>query len=323
VKPFPELSEAGQTRRLTALAEVALAEYAITPKRVSLLSRHTNTFFRVDGVDGRRVALRIGPHPAQSHLHVRTEIAWLIRLRRDAGVPVPVPIAAESGAVVIEVTGENVPGRRSCVLFEWIPGRPVGDAAAPLDYVMLGETAAHLHDQASRWKRRHRLRPLVWDRVFYYPDELPVIYDGRFRHLMTKERTAIVKRVERKAAKELRRIHRVVDLMMLHGDLQPSNVHLHAGRMHVLDFEEVMLGAPVQDIAITLWHAKRHRDYPQVLDAFIEGYRTVREWPVEFSGQVNLLMAARSIMVLDYAMRRGVATDALVEATVAEVATVL
>ena len=74
----------------------------------------------------------------------------------------------------------------------------------------------------------------------------------------------------------------------------------YRGRLTVFDFEDVMVAAPVQDIAITLFYNRSHPEYDAIRAAFEEGYRRIREWPVEWDGQIELLMAARTVMFINY-----------------------
>ena len=324
MKPYSELTEEGKLRRLRRLAGEALTEYDVEVKRVRLVALQRNTTFRVDTTDRRSFALRISAPPSRSEVDIATELAWLDALAKDPSISVARPIRNRKRLLTTPVWKEGVPEQRTCVLFEWIPGQPIGARASPVDYGMLGELAALLHEHGGRWKPgRRRLRPLVWDRVFYYPDEPVALYDGRFRRVMTPERIEIVREVEARAATELARLHKEVPLIMLHGGLQPWNVHLHGGRLHVFDFENVMLGAPVQDLAITLFHSRRLENYESLLSAFVDGYRSVREWPVEYEGQVLLLMAARAVMLINYVLRTGYQAEEFVAATVEQMTEVL
>jgi Ser/Thr protein kinase RdoA (MazF antagonist) len=317
VKPYAELTDIGKLRRLRGLADEALTRYDLEVRRIRLIALQRNTTFRVDTTDRRTFALRIGAPPSRSEVDVGTELAWLDALARDPLISAARPIRNRKRLLMTPVWHEGVPEQRTCVLFEWMPGQPIGELASPVDYEMLGELAASLHEHGARWKPgRRRLRPLVWDRVFYYPDEPVVLYDGRFRRVMTPERTEVIKEVEARAAKELTRLHKKVPLIMLHGGLQPWNVHLHGGRLHVRDFENVMLGAPVQDLAITLFHSRPFENYDNLLSSFVDGYRSVREWPVEYEGQVLLLMAARSVMLINYILRMGFESEEFVATSI-------
>ncbi len=317
MKPYAELTDAGKLRRLRGLADEALTHYDLDVKRLRLIALQRNTTFRVDTTDRQAFALRIGAGASRSEVDVATELAWLDALTKDPSISAARPVRNRKRRLMTRVWQDGVPEQRICVLFEWMPGQPIGELASPVDYEMLGELAALLHEHGARWTPgRLRLRPLVWDRVFYYPDDPVGLYDGRFRRVMTPERTEIVREVEARAGKELARLHKKVPLIMLHGGLQPWNVHLHGGRLHVRDFENVMWGAPVQDLAITLFHSRRLDNYDKLLLAFVDGYRSVREWPVEYEGQVLLLMAARSVMLINYVLRMGFEAEEFVATSV-------
>jgi Ser/Thr protein kinase RdoA (MazF antagonist) len=153
------------------------------------------------------------------------------------------------------------------------------------------------------WQQPPGLHPLVWDRVFYYPTEPVILYDEPYRNLMTPERTEVVRAVEGKCASELSRIHRERPVSVLHGDLHPWNVMRQRDRLAVFDFEDLMIGGAVQDIAITLFYNRDHEDYVGLRAAFQHGYVTIRPWPVEYEGQLELLMAARTVMFINYVLR--------------------
>jgi Ser/Thr protein kinase RdoA (MazF antagonist) len=306
VRPFADLSEQGRVRRLHGLARRVLASYPFTVRRLRCIARETNTTFRVDTASGDVFALRVSPPPSDTALDTPSELAWLEALADAEGIDTVGPVPDRNGCLMSTVEHPGVDGPRTCVVFSWLPGRPVGDDAAPDDYRRLGVVAARLHDRAERWTAPAGFSPVVWDRVFYYPTEPVVLYEDRFRSLMTPERTRVVRAVEARAAAELTRLHRERPIMVLHGDLHPWNVHRHRDGLLVFDFEDVMLGAAVQDVAITLFYNRDRPDYRDLRAAFEEGYRSLRRWPVEYEGQLELLMAARTVMFINYVLRMGI-----------------
>ena len=125
--PFYELTERGQARRLRRLAATALQQYALVVSRIRLIAVHTNCLFRIDTVDGAKYALRIctpGEHTLADNL---AEITWLTALQRDTDLHVPTPINNRNGSPITMAEAEGVPEARRCILFEWIPGRPLDD----------------------------------------------------------------------------------------------------------------------------------------------------------------------------------------------------
>jgi Ser/Thr protein kinase RdoA (MazF antagonist) len=303
VRPFTELTEAGKVRRLHGLAREVLARYPFTAARVRCIARDTNTTFRVDTTDGRTFALRVSTPRTDTVVDTATELAWLKALAATDGIDVVRPMPDRRGSLMNVIDHPGVDDTRTCVVFAWLPGRTIGEDARPEDYRQLGELAARLHDQADGWALPAGFAPLVWDRVFYYPTEPVVLYEDRYRSLMTPERTRVVRAIEEKAGAELARVHREAPVFVIHGDLHPWNVHRHRGRLLVFDFEDVMLGAAVQDVAISLFYNREQPQYSDLCSAYEEGYRSLRPWPVEYEGQLELLMAARTVMFINYVLR--------------------
>jgi Ser/Thr protein kinase RdoA (MazF antagonist) len=79
-----------------------------------------------------------------------------------------------------------------------------------------------------------------------------------------------------------------------------------------------MWGAPVQDIAITLSYGRSRPDYGELRQAFREGYERRRTWPVEFDGQLELLMAARRVMFVNYVLRTDPEPEEFIAAAIFE-----
>ncbi len=303
MRSYDDLTEQGKIRRLHLLARQALAEYGIEIQRLRCVARDTNTTFRVDTATGDTFALRVGVRPDDTDVHTESELAWLDALAGEPHIDAVVPHRNRHGDLVTLIDHPGVIAPRKCVLFGWLPGGPIDETASSDDYRLLGELTARLHDHAERWHAPGWLRPLVWDRIFYYPTEPVVLYEPLYRKLMNRRRTEIVREVERRAAAELRRLHRDGRAILLHGDLNPWNVHRYRGRLLVFDFEDMMLGTPVQDVAIALYYIRYRPDYAELMAAYRSGYTTLRPWPVEYEGQLELLMAARRINFINYVLR--------------------
>jgi Ser/Thr protein kinase RdoA (MazF antagonist) len=302
-RPFSDLTDAGRIRRLRRVAWSALSRYPIGVSRLRFVAAHTNVTFRVDTHDGRIFALRVSTTVEDSDVDVASELAWLGSLAREGVVSVVRPWQNLDGELVTVAEAPDVPEERRCVLFSWLPGSVLEDRLSTARYADLGELAAQLHVHGERWRPPRTFRPLVWDRVFHYPNEPVVLFDPRYRRWMTPERSETVREAIETVTPELTRLHRDGRPQVLHGDLQMGNVMVHRGGLTAFDFEDVMLGAPVQDIAITLSYGRARPDYWELRRAFRAGYERRRGWPVEFEGQLELLMAARKVMFLNYVLR--------------------
>jgi Ser/Thr protein kinase RdoA (MazF antagonist) len=144
---------------------------------------------------------------------------------------------------------------------------------------------------------------MAWDHVFYWPEKL-VIFDSKHAASLTPKRMEIVGETERLVAEELRALSSSpVPPQLIHGDLHFWNVHIHRSNIWLFDFEDVMAGYPVQDVAITLFYGRDRDDYPALAESFRRGYETVAAWPARNDRQLHTLMAGRTLTFINYMLR--------------------
>jgi Ser/Thr protein kinase RdoA (MazF antagonist) len=309
MKSFSDLTELGQARRMRRVAERALESYDFDVARLRYVATETNTVFRVDTQDGRAFALRVGALRQDTDVDVATELAWVSALNRDTDLPVVHAHPNRTGDFITLAGHDGVPQERRCVLFGWLRGAVLEDRATPDSYAELGRIAAGLHVHGRQWEAPPGLQPLVWDRIFYYPTEPIVMFDSSHRNVMTPSRARVFRTVMARAEAELTRLQETGPRVWMHGDLNPWNVMVNRGSVTVFDFEDVTVGRPVQDIATTLFYGRDRPDYWELRNGFRRGYEAVLPWPVEYDGQLELLMAARSIMFVNYVIRTGDESD--------------
>lgn len=298
MKPWEQLTEAGQIRRLRPLAIAALREFPIEPLRIRLVGGFTNVIFRVDTADGP-YALRVDLHQDHSDNDVDNELAWLEALRTETDLDVCRFVAARDGRQFVYAEGPRVPGVRRCVAFEWIPGGPLADNLSESGYHQLGNLAAGLHLHGAKFQPPHV--PLTWDRIFYWPEEVDpvVIYKPEMAHHLANGRREILDRAVTAVEQAFSRLN-PQEAQLIHGDLHPWNVHRYRSRLVAFDFEDITRGHRVQDIATTLFYERNHPGYTDLRAAFEAGYRTIAPWPVTYEGELEHFMAARSIMFINY-----------------------
>lgn len=305
MKTFADLSPHGKLRRLRTLALKALENYDVDVQDLRFLTVETNTMFTVHTVDGERFVLRIYSDEETTLLENRAEMFWLNAIARDTDIRVTEPILRSDGESVTIVSVPGVPGDRRCALFRWVPGQMLEQNLQPAYYAALGETMARLHEHAASLNPLPSdIRPKMWDKVFYYPDEPVIFRDPAYRQHFPPERLAIIEDVIVRADTLFAELFADPgELMLIHGDLHYWNVHVHRGQIYVIDFEDVMRGYPVQDVAVTLYYGRHRADYPALRAAYEEGYTRVRAWPATDERQLQTLMAARTVMFINYIAR--------------------
>jgi Ser/Thr protein kinase RdoA (MazF antagonist) len=90
-------------------------------------------------------------------------------------------------------------------------------------------------------------------------------------------------------------------MRILHGDLHQWNVRNARGRLSPIDFEDLMFGWPVQDIATTLYYFPTEQ-YASLRSAFQAGYVRCIPWPERYAGEIASFIAARGIGLVNFVL---------------------
>ena len=269
------------------IAQEALRHYDLVPRRVTRAAHSFNSVFRVTTTSGTH-ALRVG---ARLRIHadgtLEAEGAWLRRLA-EHGMVVPALRTNRDGGVGTDITiGDEAP--RTCAVFGWVAGRSLRARLTAPTAAALGRLAAQLHANAAAWTLTERPDVLVADRVLYW--RLPVRLtapDVPFHDVF---------------ADALGRAQAALDELwrtpphpahLLHGDLTPANVVVaRDGTLVPIDFQDVVWGFDVQDLAISIVALRRAPGGPRLVEAFRDGYATRRPWPAIPPELFDALAAAR------------------------------
>ena len=292
-RAWDELTIAGRRRRLRSVAESALRRYGIIPDRLTLIATDTNTVYKVHGRGGPWM-LRVAHAGAIEHpiTQVRSEMQVLLHLS-DSGIIVPRPVTAGDGSLVQVVETEGVPGARRCVLLEWLPGKIVGERIGSVTAEAYGRLAADLHGALARFTPGTEFEIVSYDNPF--PFEEPIVVWDAPPSVLPKGRRRLFETTRNHVQGVIDRLSSEGGRQVLHGDLHVWNVITDRGSLGAIDFEDIMWGWPVQDIATTLYYVEGADHYPAFLDAFGTGYRARGIWPSH--EDISTFMAARAMSV--------------------------
>jgi Ser/Thr protein kinase RdoA (MazF antagonist) len=243
---FSALSSDERVDRLRRLALRALERYDLTAPSLSLITNDWNCVFHVASGETSCVA-RVNLPGRRTRAEVEGEMAWLATLA-DGPIPVPPPVAARDGSLVVEAEDAGVPEPRMCVLFGWLDGVRLAEGLDADRASALGEATAVLHRQARSFPVPSGMH--VWDSPFPFrePEVLfdvahAAIVDARMRGTFERTRAVTVEAIARLRALEPPR--------MLHADLHEDNALMRPdGSIAILDFDDSMAGWPVQDLSV-------------------------------------------------------------------------
>ena len=300
MQPYRSLTELGQARRLRPLAWQALQQYDLEVARLRLVTNDLNGIFRVDTTHGEKYILRVTlPQGGHTRHHVTAEMDWLRALARDTGLSVPCPLAARDGSLVVEAEASGVPEPRLCAIFSWVPGSDLAEHLTPANMAKLGALMAYLHQHALTYRPPEGLELLHFDRVFPFPEPMR-LFEERYANLFPPERCTIFQEAIAWVQTAIDRLKASGEPMrILHNDLHQWNVRIWRGRLSPIDFEDLMWGWPVQDIATTLYY---HLDdsFFAMRDAFQAGYTCISPWPERYLGEIGAFLAAQAMMLANF-----------------------
>ncbi len=302
--PFFDLSTRGRARRLRRLARRALEAYPVDVAAIRMLTIETNGIFRVDAVGGQRFVLRIGRagNIGHSTAQVRSETEWLAALGRDTDLRVPEPVESRQGEHVTTVEADGVPEPRDCVLFRWLPGRQLDRDLDTLAMRAYGALAVRLHEHAAAFRPSAAFEIVRYDRVFPFEEPVVLLDPERSTFATQAQREVFAAGVElvSRAIGDLRRRE---PMRVIHGDLHRWNVLAEPRRggreptVGAIDFEDLMWGWPVQDLAIALYYLHEEPAYPAMREAFRAGYEKLRPWPDETGDEIDTFIAGRALVL--------------------------
>ena len=295
--PFSGLTRLGQVRRLRALAIEALEAYDLTWTRLRLLSNEWNCTFRVDSTRGPRALRVMRRDTAIADRKVRSEDEFVRALAADTGIGLPRIIPTRSGDPYVLASATGVPEPRACVLLEWLRGGLLADQVSIRHWAALGELMARMHGFASGWTPSPSFDAVAYESVLAYGAPLVLFGSDRVDLLGLDDllREAYEVTNERIAA-----IMRDQPHLVIHGDMHGENVKVHRGVLIPFDWEDLLWGAPILDVATALFYVRDRTDYRELAGAFRSGYERHRPWVETRPGEVDQLLIARGIDMLNF-----------------------
>ncbi|MEO3814965.1 phosphotransferase [Sphaerisporangium sp. B11E5] len=296
---FHDLSDGdGVLDRVAAVARRALRRYDMSPgAEVSLLNVSENATFLVED-GGARTVLRVhrlGYHPPGA---ITSELDWLTALREEGVVPTPAVVPARDGSRVVTVEDPGAPPR-DCVMFAFVPGAEPPEDRLVQDFEPLGAVTARMHAHARRWARPPGFTRFHWDVDAAFG---PAPRWGRWRDGVGvgREEREVLGRLERELRARLAAFGAGPDRYgLIHADLRLANLLVDAGAgTTVIDFDDCGFGWFMYDFAAAVSFIEHRPEVPDMLDAWVRGYRTVLDLPEEDERELWTFVMLRRLLLV-------------------------
>lgn len=299
---FEALSHDEQLRRLQSLASAALAHYDLpagaTP---NLINVSENATYRIDDpASGDRWALRVHREGYHTTNAIASEIAWLTALREDGAVITPTAIAGSDGALIQSVSDAALPRPRNVVLFQWEEGEEPNEEQHDLrgPFEVLGEITAKMHHHVHHWTRPAKFERFTWD----FETSLGATpHWGYWRDGMglTPEIEALFARTVARIGERLERFGKGPDRFgLIHCDMRLANLLLDGSTTKVIDFDDCGFSWFLYDCATTVSFFEHNPEVPELLAAWVRGYRRVTELPKEDEAEIQTFVMLRRLLLV-------------------------
>ncbi|MCR4281523.1 MAG: phosphotransferase [Bauldia sp.] len=298
---FEQLTHDGKLTCLLELAQSALANYGLTDSAPPvLINMSENATYRIDDPGtGRRFAMRVHRDGYHSRNAVASELAWLQALRADGVVITPIPLPGRNGELIQVVPHPAMPRPRNVVLFAWESGVEPSEKDHLFDkFELLGEVTARMHLHSLAWPRPARFERLTWD---FRTSLGNAPHWGSWRNGMglDPEKTTLFTRTVGLIEKRLERFGKAPDRFgLIHSDMRLANLLVDGDVVKVLDFDDSGFSWHLYDAATAVSFFEHEPHVPELMSAWLAGYRRVRDLPAEDEAEIpTFVMLRRMILV--------------------------
>ena len=283
------------------LANGALGCYRLPPDASArLVNVSENATYRVDAPsEGRSWALRVYREGYQTRNAIASELAWMEALRRDRVVVTPTPIAGVDGDFVQPVSNGDVSGTRHVALFTWEAGEEPREDQEDLGdrFETLGEIAARMHAHVRTWNRPAGFERFTWDfettigsRPRWGPWRGAPGLARKTEALFSKTVDAVGRRLARFGVSPER-------FNLIHGDLRLANLLVDGGATKVIDFDDCGFGWLMYDCATTVSFFEHRPEVPELIAAWVRGYRRVAPLSNESEREIATFVMLRRLLL--------------------------
>ncbi|MDP5276776.1 phosphotransferase enzyme family protein [Chengkuizengella axinellae] len=296
--------ETEQRKELDQIAELAADRYDLQIADMSYFTEETNTFYKITDVNGKSYALKIFQEESSTLEDNQVEIYFVNLVSQSDNISIPSIVSAKDGSQIQTIHSKYASTPKRVVLYTWVNGEDLDENENDQRFIKLGELTAQLHNATYRASIPTELSPRMWNKVFYYKGEEAVYKHKKHQKFLSSEFHDLMDHIIPYLNEKLSSYYEnnINEVQLIHADLNPWNVRVDGEDMHILDFDDVMLGLPIHDFSNMLYYYRYNDnfDYHQIKKLFLQGYEKVRELPHFTEFDLELLMTGRRVNFMNY-----------------------
>jgi len=279
-------------------ARAALPLYGIDPDaQVTLLNVSENGTFRIDDpVQGRSV-LRVHRTGYHSRAAIESELDWISALRRDAVVATPAFLPSADGQRVVAARRDDG-SERFVVRFTWVEGTEPTEDRLVQDFAELGAITSRLHRHARAWARPAGFTRFTWD---YSTSLGDAGHWGRWQDGLGvgAEETAVLGRCAARIQERLADYGTGPERFgLVHADMRLANLLVDGSAVNVIDFDDCGLSWFMYDLGSSLSFIEHEPYVPELIDAWVRGYRSVADLSAEDEAELPTFVMLRRLLLV-------------------------
>ena len=301
---YSEMSQEEQIALLQEFATDVLVQYGLAIQSIECVNHAYNSTFKFTSTENKTYALRINTNSKKWPEHIWAEVQWLNALSEEGIIHAPVPIPNLQGELFSNHYFFYEGGNLNVIVYPWIEGEVVEDDPTEGQLFELGKAMAHLQKFGLTW------RPTGYANFLAIDNPLVIRYPVLFKYPIPEIPPQLYQMLEElnlRTEKLFESLRERAEPQIIHADLHFGNVIWHEGKMSILDFDDAGRGFPLQDLAIAIYYLRADKEREKAL---IAGFLSVAPLPAHEPWELELLIASRSLTLLDYLLETSTAEDA-------------
>lgn len=209
----------------------------------------------------------------------------------EAEIPVGAPCKDKSGSTLLSIPDQNI----YFSLFQKIRGRTPQEFFEE-EYIRLGRLIARVHIAGAKQKAPHRLHITPEQ---YGMKNLSFLIDSK---ILPKEIEDDYKNTVIQLCETIYPWFENIESIRIHGDLHLANILSVDEQFQLVDFDDMVMGPPVQDIWLIL--PGRDEEAKIMLSLLLEGYEEIRKFDRSTLRLIEPLRTLRMIHFSAWIARR-------------------
>lgn len=262
--------------RLESGLRAALPRWGLGQEtQLALLTVSENATFRAqDAASARDIVFRVHRQGYHTREEIASELAWLAALNSEGIVATLTPVAQTDGELIADI--DDAGTIRHVVAFEFVPGKEPDEASGLTAWFHeLGAVSARLHAHSRAWTPPPGFIRKTWNFGTTLGDT-PLWGDWREGLGLTWEDREVLENVAEMLRLRLADYGENAETFgLVHADLRLANLIIDGDRLSVIDFDDCGFSWYLYDFAAAISFLEHEPYIPELLDAWIAGYRTV------------------------------------------------